>query len=184
MNHFELFNKNHQDALESIHNLLSSVKDYDAEFVHLAWWLLETGINPYSILPENWANCMETSTGFDSLLHHIHHAMVDDGDICFPVYHGEPAIRFDNKHDLTEKTVKNYISEIRLSFTTASTAVTDITFLNSAYEFTVAADAHDAKMTRRYFLSDAEMFGVEFAVKHHSTKSGFNPAWIDLVDKE
>ena len=180
MDRLTVFNKAHQEALDDIQHLLSSTKEYDAEFVHLAKWLFVTDLNPYGILPDCWANGMDTSVGFAGLLHHIHHAMVDDGDICFPVYN-EPTIRFVSKHELDVKTVGDYVSTASLYFRSADDVVDDIKFLNSAYEFTMAADQHHLKWLRRCFLSDAGQQGVEFAVKHYSTYPEFDAAWITLV---
>lgn len=178
------FNKTHQGALDDIHHLMNSTKDYDAEFVHLAKWLFATDLNPYSILPDYWANGMDTSVGFAGLLRYIHHAMVDDGDICFPQLYHEPTIRFINKHELTEKSVVDFVSGSILHFHSAEKIVTDIKFLKSAYEFTVAADQYHLKWLKKCFVSDFKRHGVEFAVKHYSSYPAFDPTWVNLVDAE
>lgn len=184
MNRLEVFNKAHQEALDDIHQLMSSTREYDAEFVHLATWLFDTDLNPYSILPDHWANSMDTSVGFAGLLRHIHHAMVDDGDICFPQLYREPTIRFISKHELTEKSVVDFVSGTVLQFHSSETIVADIKFLDSAYEFTMAADQCHLKWLRRCFLSDARSQGVGFAVKHYSTYPAFDPTWVNLVEAE
>jgi hypothetical protein len=184
MNRTEVFNKAHQEALDDIQHLLSSTKEYDAEFVHLAKWLFETDLNPYSILPDHWANAMDTSVGFAGLLRHIHHAMVDDGDICFPQLYREPTIRFISKHELSEKSVVDFVSGTILNFHSANTIVSDLKFLNSAYEFTVAADQYHLKWLKKCFVGDAKRHGIEFAVKHYTTYPAFDPTWVNLVEAE
>ena len=100
MKRFELFDFNHQQSISEINEYLTSTKDYDKETITLIGWLLETDHNPYSIFHDMYdANGMSTSNGFAGLCNCIHHALVDDGDICFPVINNHPFISFKDKYD-------------------------------------------------------------------------------------
>ncbi len=57
-------------------------KDYVA-YHHFARWLASTQINPFSFCPDGWGEYRESPLNFQALLHMIHHALVDDGDISF-----------------------------------------------------------------------------------------------------
>jgi hypothetical protein len=108
---------------------------------------------------------MYSAETFDGICHRIHHALVDDGDICFPVVNGEPHIAFIWKG---EKDIEKYIlsesDKLRMdtyNFTMKSFGKEEekleITFLKDVYEFTEAFDKHEAEDKIRCEKIDKEM---------------------------
>ncbi|MBY3155244.1 hypothetical protein HFO56_23255 [Rhizobium laguerreae] len=63
-------------------------------------WLLNTESNPYDFLMWSDARSFESAESFSGLLHMIHHALVDDGEITFVAVNGRPMIVFANEHEI------------------------------------------------------------------------------------
>ena len=189
MSRFQKFEKAYNEAIDSITLMLSDEDDVGL----LANWLMDTDHNPYSFLPEAWAGAMGTAEGFASLLHMIHHALVDDGDISFPVVNGEPRIAFVWKH---EDNARDYIltnQEKQMDTDGRMRAwrglnpeesMYEITWLESVSEFIEQRDLYQAAEIKRWFANDAEIHGVDFAVKHYSSYKQFDSKWIDEVKDE
>lgn len=77
------FRASNEHCIAQIKQLLADTKDYDADFVYLAKWLLTNKYNPYCYLDEPWAGYTKDACGMLSLLSELSHAMVDDGDLTF-----------------------------------------------------------------------------------------------------
>jgi len=75
-------NKTHE-SINNINKMLERTQDYEQEFVELARFILTTDINPYQFLPRGWENCLYSAQSTEGLLHTIHHALVDDGDLIW-----------------------------------------------------------------------------------------------------
>lgn len=133
--------------------------------------LLTTERNPYSYLPDEYAGDIDTARGLRQLLSVIHHAVVDDGDICFPVVNGAPRMRFVSKWDCLENpkhVLKSH--EGRWSPT--------ITFpINTLDEYIVESNKYFEKDIKRCFLLDAKTHGLEFAKRVYSKYNIYNVAW-------
>lgn len=71
----------------------------DSEIKEISRWLCETDDNPYSFLCGEWPQAYGSAEMFASLLHIIHHAVVDDGEITFVTVGGYPRIVFYNRHE-------------------------------------------------------------------------------------
>lgn len=91
---------NTEKSIRNIQNMLNSIKDYEQDFVKLAKFIIETDINPWGFMPKGWEGVKESAQSFESFLNCLHHAMVDDGDVCFinVEIHG-PHIAFIDKWD-------------------------------------------------------------------------------------
>ena len=72
-----------QNAIDQIDLMLGSKDDFDQEFVSLAKFILESECNPWGFMPDGWENVNSDAQGMKSFLHNLHHALVDDGDVCF-----------------------------------------------------------------------------------------------------
>lgn len=100
------FHNKFNQAIEHIQSVLSTPEgEYNYEQALLANWMLTSGVNPYEYLPDEWAGSLSCAQSFSALLHSIHHAMYDDGDITFITVDGCPRIVFfwakeDNFEDL------------------------------------------------------------------------------------
>ena len=66
-------------------------------------FLLTTGINPFAFLPQEYAGKFDTSEGFSELLDTIFNALIDDGEISFPIINSEPHIVFISQHETDYK---------------------------------------------------------------------------------
>lgn len=74
---------NTQQSILNIRKLITSQEEYDIDFVKLATFMLETNVNPYAFLPEEWAECINSAQSMEGFLEMLRHAMVDDGDFRF-----------------------------------------------------------------------------------------------------
>jgi hypothetical protein len=84
-------------ALEKIEQYRN---DPDRDMRLITLWLMETEANPYGFIERGHARAFESAEGFAGLLHTIHHALVDDGEICFVAVNGRPMIVFANRDEL------------------------------------------------------------------------------------
>jgi hypothetical protein len=145
---WERFEQNHQEALDTIKMAIEGeVADYDKEYQHLARWLFATQHNPYGIFGmKQWhAGATEYAEGFASILHDIHHSLVDDGDICFPVVDGQPYIYLTCRDD--ERMLAELLQEnegyVKVMKEHGIYEPPKLTFLKDAYQFTEAYEAHE-----------------------------------------
>lgn len=122
-------------------------------------------------LPDGWNTSLQSSSDLVGLLSNIHHALVDDGDICFPVYNGQPYIAFACQHEFSEENIDRYIGktnaewrkpshptnvrmrEFREKHGLLDTPLLEVTFLKDVYEFTAACDAHEASEFKKSFIT-------------------------------
>ncbi len=172
MTRFDEFKKNYEEAVEDIKQFLVHE---DKEMNHLANWLYSTRHNPYGIFCNaEWASSMSSAEMFANLLSHIHHALLDDGDISFPVINGNPRIAFIHRHE-------NNVAEYVLNKSEQRRHDNIITWLDDAFQFTQAFDENEVTQLKKHFLNDVKRFGLEFASKHYQSKPGFSNVWIEEV---
>ena len=131
----------------------------------IAEWIMQEKGNPYVWMDPNYYNQMRTLDGFISILHNIQHALVDDGEMCFPIVEGEQQIRFMDKWD--------YIRTIG----EPDAWVEDI------YDFIENIEIIHKEWLRNAFAFDAASIGIEDALdKYTSQYPDFDPAWsTDIV---
>jgi len=179
---FAAFKKNYDQAIESIKRFLEPGK-HEPQINGLVKWMMETDANPYSYLPENWAGCTKSAESFASLLHVIHHAVYDDGDISFVTVNGEPRIVFAWHH---EDNFRNYVlseQEKDLEKRWSSKYAIEVLEIEPD-EFGPLYDAYYAKQIKRWFMNDAESNTVEYAIEHYQKYKLFDIAWIVEFEKE
>lgn len=164
--------QNHQDSLRTIKSFLD---DESPEMRAITKLLCETDVNPYSFLPHEFANGFNTSAGFESLLHMIHHALVDDGEISFPVVNGEPRIIFVSAY---EDNYEDYaLNETEKLFKQERGNTYNIEVCASVFDFIELFEDYNSVEVRRWFIADAARRSVDFAVEHYSRYARFNPDW-------
>jgi hypothetical protein len=165
---FDIFETRYNDAISYIKKLQT-----DDVMSSITNWLLDTEINPYSFLPEFYANLAYTAEGFERLLHRIRHALVDDGDISFPVINNNPYILFVDRYEATI----NSFADLSL-YLEDNYDINDVVWLNSIEEFMVAADEYHRKTIKRCFKSDLRRFGIDEVVSHYKNYKVFDESWI------
>lgn len=94
----------HQESIEYIKKIATKTDpvDYEEDFYTLAQWIIFTDKNPWSFMPVGWEGVKHSAQAFESFLATLHHAMVDDGDICFVKSKVGPQIVFACKWDILE----------------------------------------------------------------------------------
>lgn len=163
--------ENHQYCMEKIRGYLYSFEEYDKESTHLANWIVNNPRLAAPTLPDGWGNSLQSSSDLVGLLSNIHHALVDDGDICFPVYNGQPYISFACQHEFSEEGIHHYIGsqnaelrkpsnpvnvrmkEFRAKHGLVEDPLPEVTFLKDVYEFTGACDSHEASEFKKSFIT-------------------------------
>lgn len=178
MNRFEIFQKNYNEAITNINRFLHIPKNqHDYSMVSLVKWMMETDANPYSYLPHNWAGSTNNAEMFSSLLHTIHHALYDDGDITFVTVNGEPRIVFVWKHEEnfrnyvlsdTEKDIENRHGEEQYEI-----AVLDI----EPGEFGPLYDRYQKEWLKECFITDAAR-DIEWAATAYRKYKCWDNDWI------
>lgn len=164
--------ENHQKSMKQIHDFLN---DECSEMKAITKLLLETDVNPYGFIHHELAKVFETSHGFASLLNMIYHALVDDGDISFPVVNGEPRIRFVSRW---EDNYEQYaLSETEKRFKLERGNTYTVEQCKDVFEFIEKFEEYHSNELLSWFISDSSMFGIDFAVKHYSKYAKFNPDW-------
>lgn len=182
MKKIEEFNRMHEEALQTIKDMLEP-RQYDPDSSSLFKWMLETDANPYSYLPERWAVGMSTAAECASLFRYIDYAVYDDGDITFVKVNGEPRITFvwrheDNFRDLVLSSQEKDL-EARHHFK-YEVEILDI----KPAEFGPLYDAYQRESVKRYFIADARAEGVDWAAEHYRKYNCWEESWIEDARKE
>ena len=172
MNTLEKFEKTHKDAINYINQCRTTG---EPEMIAITNHLLETDANPYSFLPHGWAGALSTSTGFESLLHVIHHALFDDGEISFPIVNGEPRIAFvwKNEDDYADFILTETEQNMRKNHEAEYT----ITHCKDVIDFIEKHQKHHDKNVKQWFIQDSARQGVAFATEHYSNYAKFDSDW-------
>jgi hypothetical protein len=154
MNRFDIFQESYNNSINVINRYLNFnlnecedniiLKSLEAESKHLITWLfnLHDSINPYFPFFENYyGSLMFTAGGFDTLCGLIHHAIIDDGDICYTNKQW-PTIAFKDRYDYKNwyYTKEDYRRENIINKIKPSYSLADPIFYENAYEFTEAFD--------------------------------------------
>ena len=185
MTRFEVFQNVYNNAIDTIHHFQN---DNDcAEMRELVNWLLTTDANPYAFLPEEWAHSLNAAESFADLLHYIHHAVYDDGDITFVTVNGEPRIVFANQYDdnFRDRALTNQEKEIEKRTIFGKLRTYEVSILNiSPNEFGHLYDAFNLKDLQRCFSIDAGRLGVKFATDTYSKYACFTSDWIEQCADE
>lgn len=186
MDQFEKFNQSHFAAIEIIKRFMEPGR-YEPQMDKLVKWMLETDANPYSYLPEEWASAFGSAQGFASLLHYIHHAVYDDGEITFVRVNGGPRIVFachegdDDKFRNLVLTEQEKEIEKRPIFGRCrpyEIEVLDIT----PNEFGPLYNEFQSAEVKHWFINDAASHGTEWAAEHYRKYHCWNEAWITECD--
>jgi hypothetical protein len=183
MKKFQEFQKAHDDAIITINSFLQPSK-YEPDMSPLVKWMMETDANPYSYLPEGWANSLSTATGFAGLLHHISHALYDDGEITFVKVNGEPRITFVWRH---EDNFRNYVlseqeKQFEERFGDGDRYDIEVLDIKPA-EFGPLYDAYQRDWIKQCFINDASR-GIEWAAECYRKYQCWDDAWIEEARKE
>jgi hypothetical protein len=181
-NRMEMFKKAHDKAMENINAMLNTDKDYEQDFKLLIRWLMETEVNPYAILPEGWAGCLNDAVSFNGLCAHIHHAMVDDGEIEFVTVNDEPRIVFVGSWE--ENFEDRVLSKQELNYKNNGIGgkVKKVNYEvkvigKNVQEFIKSRLEYDIGSLRRSFEWDAAD-DLNHAIEHYSKNPLFDHNWI------
>jgi hypothetical protein len=97
---FVKFQKGYDEAERDIRRYLSVKEDYEQDFLRVATAIMESKLNPYGYLPPGWTSIHSNIQACQCFLLTLHHAMVDDGEVCFLTdNHGRPHILFVHRYD-------------------------------------------------------------------------------------
>ena len=156
----EDFKKEHSTNMKRLNEYLN-----DDLMGPIAEWIMQEKGNPYVWMDPNYYNQMRTLGGFISILHNIHHALVDDGEMCFPIVEGEQQLRFMDKWD--------YIRTIGEPDAWAE----DI------YDFIENIEIIHREWLRNAFAFEASSKGVAETIKEYVARyPDFDPSWAtDII---
>jgi hypothetical protein len=166
---FKKFRKSFDDAVKTIEQY---TKNKNPSMQALAQWLVAWPGNGYDLFHKSaWSSSLHGSAeDFSGLLSHIHHAVVDDGDICFPVINGSPKIVFASRWDLQDNLeALKHPSDAGFKF--------EVTFLGNVEEFIAARNNYDRDDARRCFVGDAVRQGFDVVLARMQK----NPAYMNHI---
>lgn len=159
MNRLTMFHQSYLDSVAQIEQFRT-----DPDMASITNWILTTKANLFSALPKGWGN-LNSAQECETLLHVIHHALVDDGEISFPVVRGEPRMAFLSRW---EDNFRNLVlTDAEKEFSQRFGTSIEITFLDTIDQFIEARDVWEANQHKRHFVADAARFGVDFAREHY-----------------
>ena len=183
MSRFQKFDNIYQEAIKTIEHFLDT-KD-PAGIDVLAKWMLETDANPYAYLPDTWAGSVGSAENFASLLHYIHHAVHDDGEITFVTVNDEPRIIFVYPED-DEMLKKHALSDTERNIAArGSNFKYDIKVLDiTPGEFGALYDEYQRLDLMRCFSMDAGRMGIATATEWYKKYKCFSEDWIAVCSAE
>ena len=175
---FAKFDKSYREAVDHLHGVVDTKPgDYSYEHAVLVKWIIETDINPYSYLPQEWASSTESAEGMSSLCHVLHHAMYDDGDISFVSVNGKPRILFVHSGDVSQGTA---LTAQEMGFADRWGTKFDIKVLDiTPSEFVRLREEYEKADIKGCFLADSRSHGVgEMAKYYKANHSCFEDCWV------
>lgn len=179
MNKFEKFQSNYDAAIESIKKFLEP-GPYEPQMNGLVKWMMETDVNPYSYLPEGWAGSTGSAEAFDSLLGYIHHAVYDDGDICFVTVDGAPRIVFAHQHDDNFRDRVLTAQEKSMELNPIYGNKCEIVVLKiQPNEFGPMVEAVERDRIKQCFIWDSARNDVEWVATNYRKYKCWDESWID-----
>ena len=181
MNKMKKFDMAHEASMRMIQSFRDIEEGaYDYGMVCLVDWMLETNINPYTYLDKRYAEWVNSSTGFLSLLNTIHHALYDDGDIEFVSVDGQPKMVFANRHDDNFYDAVLNSSDIGMGVRKGSTPDEMVEVLDiTPQEFIDLCNKHHKDHIIKCYITDAARNGVAFADSHYSSYDCWEEWWRD-----
>jgi hypothetical protein len=114
-------------------------------------WLMETEANPYGFIERSYARAFESAEDFAGLLHTIHHALVDDGEICFVAVNGRPMIAFANRDEIGYVELR---SEVEVAIAERRGIETKYDFIDGVTAFIDRQDRYEAHRAAHIALGD------------------------------
>jgi hypothetical protein len=169
MSRFDDFKETYDKAIKTIEAFAK-----DEDMATITNWLLDTENNFYIIfgLDNIYGKAQESAEVFASLLNEIAFALIDDGEICFPIIYDQPSIRFCNKEYFEDEYRKDCDTGIKVKYE-------PLKFLNSIEEFIVESDKAHVKWLKQCFLHDTRICGRESTIEHYQEYKAFDPTWAD-----
>ena len=180
MNKFTEWQEAHDAAVARINKYLQA-NEYTSQMNGLVNWMMTTQSNPYAYLPVQYASSIDSPESFVQLLDKIHHAMYDDGDICFVTVNGEPRIVFANPFEETFEDAVITANDRALAERRPASMkkAIEVKVLNiSPNEFGAIQEAHEARQYKRSFAFEAARWGIERAIENAKRTPHFNESWI------
>ena len=174
---FEKFDRVHEEAKASIASFLNPSEEYLKPYAPFFQWLFETDINPYSFLPEVWADATFTATGMSSLFSMFHHAFVDDGDVTFVMVNGFPRIVFIDRWDV-EADPRRVLSDSEIDMHKRLKSEPSAEVLNiTPVEFASLIERLHTEWIKECFFNDS--FGnVYWAAENYRKYKCWNEEWV------
>lgn len=152
---------------EAIQYILKSRNDKDiGNFTN---WLMETQANYYDIFSDHWRS-FNSSIDVECFLKVVYHALVDDGDVCFPVINGVPKLIFSDRYETTPEVIK-------LMFRDVDVSKMKLEFLDNIDEFIEQAELYHVNTIKQCYLCDLELHGEEMANSHYSKYKCYSQEW-------
>lgn len=178
---FDAWQATHDDAVARIQQCLEP-SQYEPQIHGLVQWMLTTESNSYAYLPHEWAGAINSAEAFANLVDHIHHAVYDDGDLCFVTVNGEPRIAFVNPHEdnfRDQVITKNdrALAERRALIDRDSDIVLEVLTI-TPNQFGEIQEAWEIERSKKSFAWEAAHSGLDRAIATATRFKRYSPDWL------
>lgn len=145
---FDAWRERFEGALERIEQYRN---DETPDMRLITRWLMETEANPYGFIERGYARFFENAEGFAGLLQIIHHALVDDGEICFVAVSGRPMIVFAHRDEIGCVELR---SEVEVAIAERRGIEVGYDFIDGVSAFIDRQDRYEAHRAAHVALAD------------------------------
>jgi hypothetical protein len=173
---FEQWRENFEVSLSKIAGYHA---DADPSMQRLTRWLMETATNPYDFLMPADAAAFRSADLFAGLLHSIHHALVDDGEIAFVAVNGRPMIVFATRHEIGNVELRSAV-ECQIAERTGMTVSYEL--LGGVEDFIFRRNRYDEYKEAGFALSDARRTGKISMDEYRQRRSEIDGAYGKPID--
>lgn len=178
--------ENYEQSVKNIELLLNGSEPELTDFFN---WLNTTEVNPFFFLPKHHAYAFDTAEGFEELLNEIHHAVIDDGEICMvKTFLGYRIIFQDPYEENFKEVVYNLTFPTKTPMTPPLEEFKFELFNKSRiHEWGQLMEEEFIKMIKSAFAMDVVKYGEKHAVENYRNYSSFDENWLvtekDRIDK-
>lgn len=173
--------KDFEEAEKLLHLLKdrSSAKEAD---ILMNWILNREDLNPYSLFVETgMAAACGSIQGLASIYYDLHHALHDDGAICFVAINDEPRIIMAHPSDYEDdEDFLEMVEKLDLNGRSRHIHIPSIAILNiSVSEFIKRRDESDRNHLKRCVMLEARKRGKAFAESLYKDRAFFDITWLE-----
>lgn len=174
---FEIWRESFQASIDKIAGYHA---DVDLDMQRLTRWLMETATNPYDFLTPSDAATFRSADLFAGLLHSIHHALVDDGEITFVAVNGRPMIVLAARDEIENVELR---SAVECQIAERRGTPRSYELLDGVEGFIFRRNRYDEHKEAGYALVDARRSGEISMDEYRQRRNELDAAYSQLIGR-